>query len=63
MFTVHCPGHGTRVLLGSRSVDALVNTEHGIVVHWHCRCGTRGTLRTGAATSGDPVRRAESSAA
>jgi hypothetical protein len=44
MFDVHCPRHQTRVLLGSRSVDALEHTPDGIVVHWHCHCGATGTL-------------------
>ena len=47
MFDVFCPGHQARILLGSRSIDALVNTDDGIDLHWTCRCGTRGVLRTG----------------
>lgn len=44
MFTVHCPRHGTRVLLGPRAVDALVTTDRGIELHWRCRCGATGVL-------------------
>jgi hypothetical protein len=44
MFDVYCPGHQSRVLLGSRSITALENTPDGIVLHWHCRCGAAGTL-------------------
>ena len=47
MFDVYCPGHRARVLLGSRSVDALVNTRDGVELHWTCRCGTHGVLHRG----------------
>jgi hypothetical protein len=47
MLTVHCPRHGTEVLLGWRAVRAVVNTDDGIHVHWTCRCGAEGVLRTG----------------
>ena len=47
MFDVYCPGHRARILLGSRSIDALVNTDDGIELHWTCRCGTRGVQVTG----------------
>lgn len=47
MFDVHCPGHGTRVLLGPRSIEALENTPHGVVLRWRCRCGATGTSRFG----------------
>ena len=51
MFTVHCPGHRARVLLGPRSIDALVTTEEGIAVHWRCRCGSHGVLHEGRAAA------------
>ncbi|MGH9247411.1 MAG: hypothetical protein ACRD29_24485 [Acidimicrobiales bacterium] len=47
MFAVDCPGHGSRVLLGPRAIEELVNTDAGIVVRWRCRCGTTGTVLTG----------------
>jgi hypothetical protein len=47
MFSVYCPRHQSPVLLGSRSVTALVNTPDGIVVEWRCRCGAEGSLLTG----------------
>jgi hypothetical protein len=47
MFDVYCPRHGTRVLLGSRSIESVVNTVDGITVQWRCRCGATGTLTTG----------------
>ena len=45
MFAVYCPGHRARVLLGPRSIDALVNTEDGVELHWRCRCGAHGVHR------------------
>jgi hypothetical protein len=56
MFTAHCPGHRAEVLLGPRSIESLVNTPDGVVVHWRCACGARGTktARHGAST---PTRR------
>jgi hypothetical protein len=47
MFAIYCPTHQSRVLLGTRSIEALVNTDEGVVVHWRCRCGTQGALLTG----------------
>ena len=42
MFTVECKGHGSRVPLSERSITRLVNTDHGIEMHWRCPCGTEG---------------------
>ncbi len=47
MLRVHCPNHGSDVLIGVRGIDRIVNDEEGILVHWHCPCGGRGTVRTG----------------
>lgn len=47
MFTVFCPRHQSRVLLGPRAIDDLVTTPDGVVLHWHCRCGATGTVLTG----------------
>lgn len=47
MFSVDCPKHGTKVLLGHRSIVALRNTAAGIEVHWRCPCGGEGHLLTG----------------
>jgi hypothetical protein len=43
MFTIDCPRHQQRVLLGPRAVQTLENTEHGVVLHWRCSCGETGT--------------------
>lgn len=42
MFTVHCAGHGSRVILSNRRITNLLNTPAGIELHWACTCGTRG---------------------
>lgn len=47
MFVTYCPSHGSEILLGDRSITSVTNTEHGIVIHWTCRCGHRGTTLTG----------------
>jgi hypothetical protein len=48
VFTVDCPNHGARVLLGPRRVRTLTNLEDGDVeLVWRCYCGATGRLRTG----------------
>lgn len=47
MFTVHCPRHQARVLLGPRSIERLVTTTAGVEVHWRCHCGAQGAHLTG----------------
>ena len=47
MFEVHCPRHGTRVLLSEGRIRGIANTETGIVVAWRCWCGLEGETRTG----------------
>jgi hypothetical protein len=42
MFSVECPGHGSRVLLGLESIETLVSTPDGLEVHWRCTCGEQG---------------------
>lgn len=44
MFAVYCPTHRSKVLLGPRSVRRLQNTTLGVLLHWQCRCGTRGVV-------------------
>jgi hypothetical protein len=40
MFLAHCETCGRRELRGTRSINALVNTHHGIELHYTCRvCG------------------------
>jgi len=42
MFSVHCPRHGTSVLLGPDQIVRIVNTALGIELHWRCWCGEVG---------------------
>ena len=49
MFAVHCPSHGSRVLIFSSGVERVRNTERGIEVDYRCTCGQRGTWLTGRA--------------
>jgi hypothetical protein len=51
MFTIYCPRHQSRMLLGSRSIKSLVNTPDGVFLHWQCRCGAEGTIHTGHAAA------------
>jgi len=47
MFTVHCPQHGSDVLLPERHIESLRNGDAGIEVRWVCYCGHRGSFLTG----------------
>ncbi|WP_219413226.1 hypothetical protein [Pseudonocardia nigra] len=47
MFLVHCPRHGSRVLLSERRIRALHNTPEGIVVEVECHDGERIRVVTG----------------
>jgi hypothetical protein len=47
MFSVHCPQHGSEVLLPERRIESLRNTMAGIEVRWVCYCGHRGSFMTG----------------
>jgi hypothetical protein len=47
MFSVYCEGHASRVILSNRQITQLVNTDHGIELHWRCSCGTEGSELTG----------------
>lgn len=47
MFAVHCPRHGSRVLLDDRRILAIDNAARGVTVRWVCWCGYVGAHRTG----------------
>lgn len=47
MFSVHCPAHGTRVLIFTSGVERVRNSADGIEVDYRCTCGHRGTWLTG----------------
>lgn len=41
MFSVYCPSHGSRVLLGLRRVR-VVNTDDRVAIAWRCTCDHEG---------------------
>jgi hypothetical protein len=47
MFSVYCPGHGSRVLPCTGNIERMDNSPHGIHVHWRCFCGETGVWHTG----------------
>ncbi|MGH9116908.1 MAG: hypothetical protein ACRD0A_03205 [Acidimicrobiales bacterium] len=45
MFLATCLSCGRRELRSTRSIDALVNTSHGVELHFTCRvCGATGVI-------------------
>jgi hypothetical protein len=55
MFAPYCERHGSRILLTTESITALVSTDHGIVVHFVCSCGASGVWSPAPETSVHPV--------
>lgn len=49
MFSVHCPIHGSEVLLTERRIVGLDRSADGVTVRWECWCGHRGSHHTGRA--------------
>jgi len=47
MFSVHCPRHGSSVLLDEDRVTRLDGSGGRLTVHWVCWCGYEGSHRTG----------------
>ena len=47
MFDPHCTGCDEKVLLGTRRLEGMQNTEHGIVLVFRCHCGAPAMLLTG----------------
>ncbi len=47
MFSVHCPRHGSEVLLNERHITAIDPSGDRLTVRWVCWCGYRGSHRTG----------------
>lgn len=43
MFSVHCEGHGTEVLLSTDHIEGVVNHGHVIELRWRCDRGHRGS--------------------
>ena len=44
MFTVHCPAHGTDVLLPESRIEEHVELPDRHLLRWRCWCGHTGTL-------------------
>lgn len=42
MLTVHCPEHGTDVLLTERRIEEIVALPDRHLVRWRCWCGATG---------------------
>lgn len=55
MFAVHCPRHGSRVLLSERRIRALHHTDNGIVIEAECYDGERVFVVTGRRAPADVV--------
>ena len=55
MLSINCPTHGTNVLVGTRRIRSLVNTDHGIVLHVQCYCGTHVVVGTGREYVSEPI--------
>ncbi|HXV93538.1 MAG TPA: hypothetical protein VD813_09595 [Pseudonocardia sp.] len=55
MLTVHCPRHGSRVLLSERRIRAVHNTPDGIVLDVECHDGERILVVTGRRVEEGPL--------
>jgi hypothetical protein len=47
MFSVHCPRHGSEVLLNETRIVGIEPTGDRMRVRWVCWCGHVGAHRTG----------------
>jgi len=47
MFSVHCPRHGSEVLLNERHILGIDSSDDNLTVRWECWCGHRGAHKTG----------------
>jgi hypothetical protein len=55
MLSINCPKHGTKVLVGTRRIRSMINTQNGIVLHVQCYCGTHVVVGTGRDYVSQPV--------
>jgi hypothetical protein len=55
MLSINCPAHGTKVLVGTRRIRSLVNTEYGIVLHVQCYCGADVVVGAGRDYASQPI--------
>ena len=51
MFDVFCRRHGSRVLLSTGNIEALLNQPDGVELHWHCWCGEHGVTHVRKVTA------------
>lgn len=52
MFLTDCRACSRRELRGTRSIELLVNTDHGIGLVYHCTgCGASNVLRAASASA------------
>jgi hypothetical protein len=51
MFSIPCPSLDREVLIlmSTRELSSMTNTEHGIVLEFECPCGAQGVFLTGNA--------------
>ncbi|HZA78782.1 MAG TPA: hypothetical protein VE623_20590 [Acidimicrobiales bacterium] len=49
MFSVHCPRHGSEVLLSESRILSIDTTGDGLAVRWVCWCGHVGSHHPGRA--------------
>jgi hypothetical protein len=49
MLSVHCPRHGSEVLLSESRIRAIDTTRDGLTVRWECWCGHVGSHHAGRA--------------
>lgn len=49
MFAPYCKRHGSRVLLPTSAITALVSTDEGMMAHFTCICGQTGVWRARSA--------------
>jgi hypothetical protein len=52
MFAPFCYRHGSRVLLPTTAITALIPTDCGLVAHFTCTCGETGIRRPNSGQSG-----------
>ena len=55
MLSINCPTHGANVLVGTRRIRSMTNTDNGIVLHVECYCGTHVVVGTGRDYASQPV--------
>jgi hypothetical protein len=47
MFSLYCPRHQARVLLGPDNIEGIATCAGGIELEWRCSCGEVGVEHLG----------------